>query len=485
MYQATFESLYKHKCPDWFRDAKFGIWSHWGPQSVPMFGDWYARNMYIQDSDQYNYHVRHYGHPSKYGYKDICALWKAESFDPDALMEQYYKSGARFFVAQATHHDNFFNFESVNNRFNSVAVGPHKDICGMWKAAAKKYDLPFGLTEHLGASFGWWRSNKGCDSYGPYAGIPYDGNDPAYRDFYHDNYEHVAKPGEEDKWTWLTPNKDFRAYWSRVMKEIIDKYEPDMLYSDSWLPFGEPGDALSETVQNQDYKIGLETVAYLYNKSESLYGENRAIYTQKSKKEEIYKVGTLDIERSQLPDICPEPWQSETCIGEWFYNARYTYKKPRHIIDILVDTIAKNGTMLLNIPQRPDGTIDEQAMWILKELEAWFSINGEAVYGTRPWRVSGEGTSCVKIDGFTEEQVPWLPSDFRFVQKDGKLYAFIMCPTMGKTAVIQSLTDAEHVTNVRLLGVGNLSYAQHSGILVVDLPDKLPSTYANVLEISF
>ena len=479
MYEATFESLTKHECPEWFRDVKFGIWSHWGPQSVPMFGDWYARNMYIQGTDQYQYHLRHYGHPSEFGYKDICALWKAEKFDPDALMEQYYKSGARYFVAQASHHDHFFNYASKLNRFNSVDMGPHKDICGMWKAAAKKYDMPFGMTEHLGASFAWWRSNKGADTYGPYKGVPYDGNDPAYRDFYHDNYEHVAKPGEEDKWVWLTGNEKFREYWLKVIKEIIDNYEPDMLYSDSWLPFGEEDDSIT----NKDFRYGLEAVAYLYNKSESIWGKNRAVYTQKSRKKEIYQVGTLDIERSQLPDISPEPWQSETCIGEWFYNARIKYKTPRHVIDILVDTIAKNGTMLLNILQKPDGTVDTETMWLLKELEKWFAINGDAVYGTRPWRVSGEGTSYVKIEGFTEEQVAWIEDDFRFVQKDGKLYAFIMCPNMGNTAVIKSLKEDEHVNSVRLLGYGNLTFNQYSGVLVVDLPDKMPTPYANALEI--
>ncbi|MBB5219804.1 MULTISPECIES: alpha-L-fucosidase [Treponema] len=481
MFNATFESLRTHSCPDWFQDAKFGIWSHWGPQSVPMFGDWYARNMYIQDSEQYLYHLRHYGHPSKFGYKDICALWKAENFDPDALMEQYYKSGARYFVAQASHHDHFFNFASDYNRFNSVEIGPHKDICGMWKAAAKKYNLPFGMTEHLGASFAWWRTNKGSDTHGPYAGVPYDGNDPAYRDFYHDNYQHVAKPGESDKWVWLTENEKFHEYWLKVMKEIIDKYEPDLLYSDSWLPFGEN----FESVENKDFRYGLEAVAYLYNKSEKIYGKNMAVYTQKSRKQEIYEVGVLDIERSQLPDISPVPWQSETCIGDWFYNARAKYKKPRHVIDILIDTIAKNGTMLLNILQKPDGTVDEETMYLLKELEKWFAVNSEAVYGTRPWRVSGEGSSQVIIEGFTEEQVPWREDDFRFVQKNGKLYAFMMGMKLGKTVVIKSIRDDERVTSVRLLSVGELAFMQHAGLLIVELPKEMPTPYANALEISF
>ena len=229
MFEASFESLKTFQCPEWFRDAKFGIWSHWGPQSVPMCGDWYARNMYIQGTEQYEYHLRTYGHPSKFGYKDICTLWKAEKFDPDALMEKYYKAGARYFVAQASHHDHFFNYDSKLNRFNSVQVGPHKDICGLWKAAAKKYGLPFGMTEHLGASFAWWRSNKGADAYGPYVGVPYDGNDPAYRDFYHDNYEHVAGPGEPDTgepWTDYAVPADSRAEFA--VRITGDSMEPEL-----------------------------------------------------------------------------------------------------------------------------------------------------------------------------------------------------------------------------------------------------------------
>ena len=479
MYKASFESLKAHECPDWFRDVKFGIWSHWGPQSVPMCGDWYARNMYIQGTEQYEYHLRTYGHPSKFGYKDICALWKAENFDPDALMDKYYKAGARFFVAQATHHDHFFNYASKLNRFNSVDVGPHKDICGLWKKAASKYSLPFGLTEHLGASFAWWRSNKGADTYGPYKGVPYDGNDPEYRDFYHDNYEHVAKEGEEDKWVWLTKNEAFHEYWLKVMHEIIDLYQPDMLYSDSSLPFEEndiPDD-------NSLYRYGLDAVAYLYNTSEKLHGKNRAVYTQKNRDEKIYTVGTLDIERSQLPDISPIPWQSETCIGGWFYDKKAHYKTPRHIVDILIDSVSKNGTMLLNILQRPDGTIDEQADFILKELADWFAVNGEAIYGTRPFRVSGEGHSSVIIEGFREDQVDWQDDDFRFVQKDGSVYAFIMRTEHCPTAVITSFKPEEEVRSVEYLGCGPVSFAQHSGVLVVDLPEGRDARMPGVLKI--
>lgn len=480
MYQASFESLRNFQCPDWFRDVKFGIWSHWGPQSVPMCGDWYARNMYIQGTEQYEYHLRTYGHPSEFGYKDICALWKAERFDPDALMEKYYKAGARFFVAQATHHDHFFNFASQYNHFNSVEVGPGKDICALWKAASEKWHMPFGLTEHLGASFAWWRSNKGADTYGPYKGVPYDGNNPVYRHFYHDNYEHVSAPGEPDRWVWLTGNRDFREYWLKVAKEIIDRFQPDLLYSDSSLPFGE-----GEDPQDEAYRYGLEAVAHLYNTSEKLHGQNQAVYTQKNRSENIYRVGALDIERSQLEDISPVPWMSETCIGGWFYDRKAKYKTPRHILDILVDTISKNGTLLVNILQRPDGTIDTEAEWILKELAGWFAVNGEAVYGSRPWRVAGEGHASVIIDGFREEQVAWDDDDFRFVQKDGRLYVFVMKSVGRKNTAITSLREQEKVKSVRLLGHGEVAFVQRYGTLLVDLPEKMPTEYASVLEISF
>lgn len=204
-YEATFESLHEYKPADWFADAKLGMWSHWGPQSVPMEGDWYARHIYVEGSPQYLHHLRHYGHPSRFGYKDLVKLWKAEKFDPDALMDKYYKAGARYFVGQAMHCDHFFNYPSALNRFNSTQVGPMKDICGMWKSAAENMRLPFGLTEHLGVMFTWWAVNKGADKHGPYAGVPYDGNDPEYRDFYLDNYEYAGVA--DYSFPWYTSNE--------------------------------------------------------------------------------------------------------------------------------------------------------------------------------------------------------------------------------------------------------------------------------------
>jgi alpha-L-fucosidase len=480
LFEPTFESLRQFQCPEWFRDAKFGIWSHWGPQSVPMFGDWYARNMYIQGTPQYLYHIRHYGHPSKFGYKDICALWKAEKFDPDALMALYVKAGARYFVGQAMHHDHFFNFPSKLNRFNSMKVGPKKDICGLWKKAAEKHGLPFGLTEHMAASFSWWKVNKWCDTYGPYAGVPYDGNDPKYRDFYFDNYEHVTEDRTNTQASpWLTPNKKYHDYWLAAIREVIDLYQPDLLYSDSALPFGGANTQVGDPI----YKNGLELVAYYYNSSIKKHGANRAVYTQKDRRAEILGVGLLDVEKSQLPGINPNPWQTDTCIGNWFYDVRQKFKQPGHIIEMLLDIISKNGTMLLNVLQRPDGSLDDEALYILQELAGWFAVCGDAVYGTRPWRINGEGDTRVLIEGFKEEAVAWNSSDFRFVTKGKTLYAFMLRAPQNRVAVLKSLEESEKVASVKLIGGGKLQFIRSFGILTVKLPQELPTKYTNCLAI--
>lgn len=482
--EPTFDSLAQHTCPDWFRDAKFGIWSHWGPQSVPMYGDWYARHMYTEGHPQNLYHIRHYGHPSKFGYKDICALWKAERFDAEALMSLYKKAGARYFVAQATHHDHFFNYASKVNRFNSVDVGPGKDICALWKQAAVNEGLPFGLTEHLGAAFSWWKGNKSCDQYGPYAGVPYDGNDKAYRDFYFDNREHLeANPDLTNNRPWYTTNRTFHAYWLEAVKEMIDLFEPDLLYSDGGLPFGNKDLDVPSTPEDALYRTGLQAVAHLYGMSARKHGENRAVYNQKDTRPEISRVGVLDLERSQLPGINPQPWQTDTCIGGWFYDVRATWKKPAHLIEMLIDIAAKNGCMLLNILQRPDGSIDEEATWLLEEMAGWFAVCGEAIHGTRPWRTFGEGDSRVVIKGFTEERVPWNTTDYRFTVKGTTLYAFMMHAPENGVAVVKSLTEQEQVRSVRLLGGGDCPFSQAFGALTVKLPEQLPTSYTNVLAI--
>ena len=481
-FEASFESLRTHDYPEWFVNAKFGIWSHWGPQSVPMYGDWYARNMYIQGTPQYLYHIRHYGHPSKFGYKDICALWKAENFDPDALMDRYVKAGARYFVAQAMHHDHFYNYDSAINPMNSVQVGPHKDICALWKAAAEKHGLRFGLSEHLGASFSWWRVNKGCDSWGPYKGVPYDGNDPAYRDYYYDNYEHGS--GQELS-PWYTPNQKFHEYWKNSIFELIDKFAPDFLYSDGALPFNEQWleDDLPY-VLDERYREGLEVAARLYNRSIELHGKNQAVYTQKCRYPDVYRIGVLDMECSVLDSASEYPWQTDTSIGDWFYDVRSVYKTPREIIDTLVDIVSKNGCLLLNILQKPDGTIDDEAGYILDELGDWFRVCGEAIYDTRPWKTCMKGPTRVSSATYADKSnIPWTEADVRYTCKDKTVYAILMGAKPGQPVILRSFNEGEEIRNVRLLGAGNVPFAHQFGVLTVKLPDELPSGYENCLAV--
>jgi alpha-L-fucosidase len=435
------ESLRTFKCPDWFRDAKFGIWSHWGPQSVPMFGDWYARHLYVEGTDQYLHHWRVYGHPSKVGYKDIVKLWKAEKFDPDGLMSLYVDAGAKYFVGQAMHHDNFDNFDSAHNPWNSVNVGPHKDISRLWQKAARAKGLPFGLTEHLGASFNWFGVNKGADKAGPYAGVPYDGNDPEYSSLYHNNQGYSLEKG------WYTDNDSFHRHWFHRIKDVIDKFQPDLLYSDGGVPFDE---------------VGRRIIAHLYNTSIAAHGENRAVYNQKDKDPLIHTFGVFDIERSQREDISEYPWQTDTSIGDWFYNLKDKYKTPSHTTEMLVDIVSKNGNLLLNIPQRPDGTLDDECTFLLKEVGRWTKTNGDGIYGTRPWKSSGEGPSTVVIEHFREDAVPWTSDDYRFTEKGNTVYAFQMRPAENGTALIKKLASnvSRKVLSVRVLGGGNVDFQQ-------------------------
>ncbi|MGW6195608.1 alpha-L-fucosidase [Kribbella sp. NPDC055110] len=470
-FDATFESLSTFECPDWFRDAKLGIWSHWGPQSVPRYGDWYARNLYREGSDQYRHHLRTYGHPSQVGWKDVVPQWKAERFDPEDLMDRFVAAGARYFVAQAVHHDNFFNYDSAVHAWNSVKVGPGKDIVGLWKAAADNRGLPFGITEHLGAALGWLAVSKGSDKHGPFAGTPYDGTDPRYRDLYLDNARYLPAVDVVVQDPWYLNDAGWHAHWLEAVTEMIDRYQPDLLYSDGPLPFGEA-----------TYAPGLQAVSHLYNTSARTHGTNRAVYQQKDRSPEVSAVGVMDIERSQTPGIQSRPWQTDTSVGDWFYNVRDVYKTAGHVIELLVDIVSKNGNLLLNVPQLPDGSLDLECTQLLEDLGAWTKVCGEGIYATRPFDVFGEGPSSVIIDGFTEDRVSWTSSDYRFTRRENTVYAFQLSWPDDRRAVIRSLTG-ESVTAVRLLGHGPVPFAQAQGVLVVELPETPPLETANCLAV--
>lgn len=461
-FQPTMDSLTNYHCPEWFRDAKFGIWAHWGPQAVPMDGDWYARQMYQQGHAQYKDHLEHYGHPSTNGYKDIIPLWKAEKWDPDRLMRLYKRAGAKYFVSMGSHHDNFFLWNSKLHRWNAVNMGPHRDVVGTWQKAAKKNGLKFGVSEHLGASFTWFQDSHKSDKTGPLAGIPYDGADPKYEDLYH----FPAEPGDTG---WYSTNPRWHQIWFNEIKELVDNYHPDLLYTDGGVPFAN--------------EVGRSMIAHLYNSDASRHGGKvEAIYTCKQKSEGRW---VEDLERGVMPGINPYPWQTDTSIGDWFYNRNWKFRPVSWTIHMLVDIVSKNGNLLLNVVQRPDGSIDPDVEQMLRELAGWVSIHGEAIYSTRPWLVYGEGAVRTK-GGHFHEDFQYTAKDIRFTTKGKVLYAVALgWPEDGKL-VVKSLasTGAGKITAVSLLGSKEkLTWNRTPKGLEVTLPPQRLSPYTCALRI--
>lgn len=478
-FNSTAESLATYKCPVWFRDAKFGIWAHWGPQSVPMAGDWYARYMYSQDDPrdkrgQYKDHIARYGHPSVNGWKDIIPLWKAEKFDPDRLMALYKNAGAKYFVSMGVHHDNFDLWNSKYQHWNAVKMGPRRDIVGDWQKAAKKLGMPFGVSEHLAASFTWWQSSHGSDKTGPMSNIPYDGADPKFEDLYH------WKASVGDK-AWYTTDERFFKEWYRRISDLLETYHPDLLYSDGGLPFGNYGRTL---------------LANYYNESIKLHGGLEAVYNCKDHRSGELIMGSCvqDMERGLLPGINSEPWQTDTSIGDWFYNSNWKtndtggmYRSPEWVIHTLVDIVSKNGNLLLNVIQRPDGTIDAEVEQLLEAVGAWLKINGDAIYGTRPWTTFGEGPALkVMTGGHWKEDFEFTAQDIRFTTKKSNLYAITLgVPTDAKLRIFSLAKQKCKVSKIELLGYdGKIKWAQTDNVLEVDLPANYKPSIGLTLKIT-
>jgi alpha-L-fucosidase len=472
-FRADAASFKAYQAPDWFRDAKFGIWSHWGPQSVPRAGDWYARNMYIYGTGQYKHHLEHYGHPSKSGYKDIIPLWRAEKFDPDALMALYKKAGARYFVSMGVHHDNFDLWDSRFHEWNAVKMGPKRDIVGDWKKAALKAGLRFGVSEHLGASYSWFAPSHGYDQAWPMLGVPYDGADPKYASLYHRPTDQPYR----NSGTWYTTDARFQQEWFNRITDLVTRYQPDLLYSDGGIPFD---------------KVGRTLVANFYNANAANHGGKlEAVYNHKDigSGEFIREAGVQDVERGVMDGINPRPWQTDTSIGDWFYSEGYKYKSTSEVVYMLADIVSKNGNLLLNVVQYPDGSLPPEPMRFLKEMAEWMAVNGDALYGTRPWKVFGEGPTKAS-SGHFNENAAYTSQDIRFTAKDGALYA-ITLGTPGPEVRIRSLgrkagLEPRPVKSVTLLGsAAPLSWELSDEALTVRLPAGLPATMAASLRVTF
>jgi len=483
-YQPSAESFRQYVVPDWYRDAKFGIWAHWGPQCVPAHGDWYAHRMYEEGSRVYKSHLEEYGHPSKAGYKDIVKLWKADRLDPNYLLGMYKKAGARYFTSMGVHHDNFDLWNSkYQPRWNAVATGPGKDIVGQFQKAAQYHGLKFGVSDHLWFSYKFLAISKASDKEGPLKGVPYDGNDPRYFDLYHDQdatklaYEKpvVSEEGISEAWK--------EQYFLRI-RDLLTQYQPDLWYTDGPLSFG---------------KVGLSLLAHHYNMSAAKRGGKAdVVYTGKNPP---FAAGldytcdaggcVLDLERGVAAGIMPQPWQTDTCIGGWFYDRDVTYKTPKIVIDMLVDIVSRNGNLLLNFPLTNSGELDSEEMKILSEITAWMGVNSEAIHGTRPWKIFGAGPAIQTTGGPMNERnrKPMTAADLRFTAKGNTVYAF----SMGwpeKEALLAPLGTASpqapgKIVNVELLGhKERISWTQESGGLKIQLPGEKPCDHAVAFKVT-
>jgi alpha-L-fucosidase len=484
-FQPTWQSLSQYEVPEWFRDRKFGIWAHWGPQCQPEDGDWYARYMYVEGTGQNRFHVQKYGHPSEFGFKDVIHAWKAEKWNPDQLVALYKRVGAQYFFAMGNHHDNFDMWASKYQPWNSVAVGPQKDIIGGWAKAARAQGLPFGVSIHAAHAWSWYEPAQGADKNGPKAGVPYDGKltkadgrgkwwdglDP--QDLYAQNHQPASNfqngSSIHARWNWgngiTPPDLAYCQKFYNRTADLIKKYQPDMLYfDDTSLPLWPVSDA------------GLKIAADFYNSNlAKTGGRSEGVIFGKILNDEQKKCIVWDIERGMTNMTLPYVWQTDTCIGGWHYDRavydRNLYKTSKTVIHMLVDIVSKNGNLLLNVPVRGDGSIDDKEVRVLEGIASWMDVNKEAIFSTRPWKTFGEGPAtdgvALSAQGVGEGRgKPFTAEDVRYtVSKDGRtLYAIALGWPAG-TALFKSLgTDARlldrQIAGVTLLGRGNVNWKQ-------------------------
>ncbi|WDE95218.1 alpha-L-fucosidase [Lentisphaera profundi] len=493
-FEPTWESLQKFETPEWYSDAKLGIFLHWGPQTIPRMGGWYPRNMYNEEHKAYKSHLKNFGHPSEVGYKDIIAMWKAEKFAADNLVQVFKRAGAGFIVPVATHHDNFDHWNSVHHDWNSVKKGPRKDIVGLWRDATLKQGLRFGVSTHLARSYSWFQPSHGADTKGPFKGLAYDGSKPENQGLYHETH------GDTYLFYPKNPSKAFVASWKNRHLDLIDNYQPDLLYWDGAVPFEE---------------VGRDIVAHLYNENIKRNGNNEALLCYKPIRgthgDFRDGIGVMDLERGTFLKAQKTTWQNDTSIGPWFWDgrARKDYRQVNEIVDMFVDLVSKNGVLLMNIPLKPDGKMDETTRAMLAKLTAWTTINGEAIFKTRPWIKYGEGPSIHQakraahavdtkvVEGVVFETKdihvrdtkldPLGSQDIRFTaSKDASIiYAFVMDWPSDEDLLISSLSQENTgaIAAVELLGHGTVSWSQDSAGLKLKLPASAPSDYASAFKI--
>jgi len=473
-FEANWESLKTYQTPDWFTDAKLGIFIHWGPYSVPAFGsEWYPRLMYM-DSVVWNpdgevtsegatainqHHLKTYGNLGEFGYKDFIPMFKAEKFNAAEWVDLFKKAGARYVVPVAEHHDGFAMYQSNYTRWNSLNMGPKRDVLAEISKATKEAGLYFGASSHFAFNWNYFTREEG-----------YDTTNPDYFDLYSRPHDHYAPADQQFLDLW----------WNRT-KDIIDNYQPDIL----WFDF---------VLDHEEFDpYHPQLAAYYYNKG--IEWKKDVVLQTKNFGRQTFPTGTnvWDIERGKSADILEFPWQTDTSIGKnsWCYTTNWESKDANTLIDDLIDIVSKNGNMLLNVGPKADGTIPGDQAKILLEMGAWLSVNGDAIYETRPWNIYGEGPTEVKTGHHTEGNNAVLTSeDFRFTQKDGKIYAIALDVAKEGVYKIKSFATNSPVFKGQIKDVKVLSSAsgcewkQKDDGLVVLLNGECQTEYACAFELT-
>jgi alpha-L-fucosidase len=455
-YQANWDSLKKYQTPDWFRDAKFGIFIHWGVYSVPGFAnEWYPRNMYRQGTPENKHQVETYGPLDKFGYKDFIPLFKAESFDPVKWVALFKKAGARYVVPVAEHHDGFAMYKTAMSKWNAFEMGPHRDVLGELAVEIRKQGLVFGLSSHRIEH--WFFMNGGRH-------LASDFLQQQNMDFYGPAREENEAPSTEHMNDWLLR-----------CTELVDNYQPQLFWFDWWIE--QPAmDPYRKSFAAYYYNKGLEwNKAVVINYKNSAYPDGIAV---------------LDLERGKLAGIRKLPWQTDDAIGNksWGYAAGNTFKNAQYVITNLADIVSKNGNLLLNIGPRPDGTITEEETQTLLGTGKWLDINGEAIYGTRPWTQFGEGPTESASGSFADQKIPFTAKDIRFTAKGEILYA-IALGLPSENIIIKSLAANsvnKPVSSVELVGSNEkISWSQQKDGLNIKPSKTYPSENAVVYRIKF